>query len=734
MTNQKRREPISVPALALRAELQAGTPERLATMGLDDMTFEVCSGRDSLWVVARAKDPGGLAIRAAHWPGGGGSARVIASSKPLETRLEIESPIGSFEVQICAERRERLLLRITSALTPAEDVLVTHLPRDLYPLGRGDDPIGARGRVEAAQRGLNTGLIYFRYDDGAFCDVLYVQNLSALNDYYRQTKTKPDGAVGGQWPELGYLPPTPPQSPVPPTNPLARGRRVTLSDALIVFSPEESPDERRSALKFLQMLATLYPHLGKPALTLHDWPARARKTVRDLQRSAKATIQHYGHTYVHPYTAAEYPDSMVQMTVLAALREWEAWTGEPSPLADEMARGLAKFYDAKLQAIRRYLPNVGDDKNADAVDSWYLYHPLLNLGHLALSGDKAAERLFLKSIDFAIKAAHHFQYIWPIQFDVKSFAVITEARNDDGLGQTDVGGLYAYVMAHAFELTGESRFLDEAKAAIRAAERMRFELEYQANLTAWGAAACVRLWRICDDPFFLDQSYVYLASFFHNTAMWESEIDGAAHYSNFLGASCLHDGPYMALYECFDSFCAFDRLLRDTGPEFDDAVRLLVTEYCRYALDRAWFYYPDALPKDLLATKSRNGHIDPRLSFPLEDLYIDGQPAGQVGQEIYGCGAALAFAVRAFHPVAGAPFLLFCDVFVARTERLGAQSLLLVLSGSGQGQALLIVLPQGRGQAPTITLCWGDKTIQPISSQALTFEAPADARLVLNWD
>jgi hypothetical protein len=48
---------------------------------------------------------------------------------------------------------------------------------------------------------------------------------------------------------------------------------------------------------------------------------------------------------------------------------------------------------------------VGDDKNADAVDSWYLYHPLMNLARLALNGDERARDLFLRSIDFGIKAA-----------------------------------------------------------------------------------------------------------------------------------------------------------------------------------------------------------------------------------------------------------------------------------------------------------------------------------------
>src|SRR3546814_19322509 len=39
------------------------------------------------------------------------------------------------------------------------------------------------------------------------------------------------------------------------------------------------------------------------------------------------------------------------------------------------------------------------------------------------------------------------------------------------------------------------------------------------------------------------------------------------------------------------------------------------------------------------------------ISFPREDLDVDGQPGGQVGQEIYGAGAAFVFATRSFHEV-----------------------------------------------------------------------------------
>ena len=61
-----------------------------------------------------------------------------------------------------------------------------------------------------------------------------------------------------------------------------------------------------------------------------------------------------------------------------------------------------------------------------------------------------------------------------------------------------MGGIYAYLMLQAFQLTDEKRFLDEARAAIRAAKGMRFELNYQANLTAWGAAACMPRWTVLE--------------------------------------------------------------------------------------------------------------------------------------------------------------------------------------------------------------------------------------------
>ena len=728
---------VSAAVLTLKAELGAGSMRELATLTLAGRDVRVMQGRDAVWIIVRRDGLGGVAFRAAHTPGGVAAVETRVDRARTDLTIAMDSPQGHHMLHVTTQADTLPCLRFTARLNPAAQLLIPFQPRDVYPLGRDDDPLDAHGKVEAAQRGLNSGIVYFHLDEPAFGSVLYFQNLTAMNDWFVATRTTPDTAVGGVWPELGYLPPTPAQTGTPVVDPLPADTEVTVSDAIVVFHDDVARDEQDSALLFLQMQGVAYRLLKLPSTAYRDWVARSERTICDLDTAPEATIRHYGHRYFHPYTATEYPDIMVQMSLLSAIRNFADWKGEPIPLADEIQAGLGKFYDTKLKTMRRYLPNVGKDKDKDAVDSWYLYHPLLNLGHLALDGDAKAKRLFTASLDFAILAARHFDYAWPIQFKVTDFSVIVAARNDDGLGQTDVGGLYAYVMLQAFQLTDDKRDLDEARRAIDAARGMRFELNYQANLTAWGAAACMRLWRVTNEGYYLRQSYVYLASFLHNSALWESRIEGAAHYSNFFGVTCLHDGPYMAIYECFDSFAAFERYLKDSGPDLDPAARMLISEYCKYALHRAWFYYPDALPADILATEIRNGHIDRNLSFPLEDLYHDGQPAGQVGQEIYGAGAAFVFASRAFHRVQDAPFRMFCDHFLMSSERNAGRSLSFRLDGGDGCRARLSLVRLERQTLPgfVVKTADGDR-IRPRHSDGdrADYTLPANGRITVSWE
>lgn len=731
-------DPPVTPTLLALGEALGSNGKRLDLFETGDLSIELRTGSDALWAVIRRAGKGGLAIRAATIAGDARTDRLTA--EPGETaRIKAVSALGAHSVILQGRTIALTSIRILTSFTPSAATALSFVPRDLYPLGPGDDPLRAEGKIEASQRRLNAGLLYFQIERPAFGNIFYLQNLTALGDYFRATDTKPDAVVGGIWPEIGFLLPTPSQRGRPDPKPLAAGEEVILSDAILVLRPDLPSDERDSARHFLQMLGAAYQTLDLPPVEYRDWMARAKRTLRDLDKAPEATIRHYGHRYIHPYTAAEYPDAMVQMSIVAALHDWGVWQGAVHPLEAEFLAGMGRFYDPKLKTLRRYLPNVGDDKNADAVDSWYLYHPLLNLGKLALAGNGRAKQLFLKSIDYGIRAAHHFEYKWPVQYDVTDFSVITETAEADGRGQTDVGGVYAWVMLQAFELTDNKRFLDEARAAIDAAIGLGFAINYQANLTAWGAAACMRLWRITDRDVYLEQSYVYLASFFHNCEIWESRLGHAVHYHNFMGATCLQDAPYMAIYECFDSFSAFEHYLGDSGPDLEPAARMLISEYCKYTLHRAIHYYPDELPPEAIADEQRenNGHVDRKLSFPLEDLYPDGQPAGQVGQEIYGAGAAFIFATRAFHEVEDAPFLLYCDHFIRAIELTDARMLVVTLGGGEACTALLsLVRRKRRKLTATRAMAIDGDGIRPHaeSPDRIDYHVPANDRVILNWD
>src|SRR3546814_15797394 len=78
------------------------------------------------------------------------------------------------------------------------------------------------------------------------------------------TLFRSDAVVGGTWPEIGFLLPTPSQHGRPDPKPLAPGEEVILSDAIVVLRPDLPSDERDSARHFLQMLGAAYQALDLP--------------------------------------------------------------------------------------------------------------------------------------------------------------------------------------------------------------------------------------------------------------------------------------------------------------------------------------------------------------------------------------------------------------------------------------------------------------------------------------
>jgi hypothetical protein len=297
----------------------------------------------------------------------------------------------------------------------------------------------------------------------------------------------------------------------------------------------------------------------------------------------------------------------------------------------------------------------------EIMDSWYLYHTYLNLSRLASDGDKVARKLFLDSIDYGIGVAKHFRYHWPVFYNIHNLDVIKSQTKPGMGGEHDVGAQYVHVMMQAYDLTGQQRFLQEAENSAQALEGLGFDLGYQFNNTSFGAGGLLRLWKATGNKLYRDLSYVCLANVVRNFWLWECNYGYAKNYHTFMGLVPLRDSEYLALYEELEALAAFHEYLEVGGEHVPPSIRLLLCEYCKYLIDRAWYYYPRELPKEMVEQKPRSGHINRDLAIPLEDIYEGWETAGKVGQEVYGAGAPFAFITRHCHRIDGVDFQIHCD-------------------------------------------------------------------------
>lgn len=296
------------------------------------------------------------------------------------------------------------------------------------------------------------------------------------------------------------------------------------------------------------------------------------------------------------------------------------------------------------------------------MDSWYLHHPLLNLSRLALKGDQTAKKLFLDSLDFAIKVAHHFTYKWPVFYKMDTLEVVKAETAEGKGGEKDVAGIYAHVMLQAWELTNEQRYLNEAEQAAKTLQGLGFEIFYQANNTAFSSGALLRLYKITRNELFLELSYMCLAGLFRNVQLWDCNYGYGKNFPKFFSLYPLNDAPYTAAYEEQEVFCAFhDYLEHAEDLDILPSVKLLIAEYIRYLVDRAVYYYPTMLPADMLEEKPKIGEVDSKLWIALEDLQDGWLKSGTVGQEVYGAGNAFGILPRHYLQIPDEPFMIYTD-------------------------------------------------------------------------
>jgi hypothetical protein len=185
---------------------------------------------------------------------------------------------------------------------------------------------------------------------------------------------------------------------------------------------------------------------------------------------------------------------------------------------------------------------------------------------------------------------------------------------------------------------------------------------YQANNTAFGAGALLRLYKLTGNELYLNLSYRCLASIFQNVQLWDCNYGFGKHIPTFFALFPLSDAPYTAAYEEQEVFCAFhDYLLHAEGVEILPSVRLLCSEFIHYLVERAPYYYPPMLPDEMISDEVKTGEVDRNLWIALEDIHDGIEKSGAVGQEVYGAGNAFGILPRHCIKMENQPFLIFTD-------------------------------------------------------------------------
>jgi len=483
--------------------------------------------------------------------------------------------------------------------------------------------------------------------------ILYLANLSALGPYFDATgsgggqsnftypQAGTEGAlVGTQGASFGYeLPPA-------SLGNLPRGKRVTAIDSYLYLVPTVPVTEAAMSATYLKLLGTVYADLPSMVLPAANWRQLAAKSAADLLDPANIDTWH-GMRYLKSYVSdtRTAPELITQAGVLAGVKAYEARYHVTVPLAAMLEANLSSFYDPDYRTVRNGLVKGHDPEARE--ESWYYVQNLISLLQATKTGSAVAKKLLLESVATAITLAHTNKYEFPQDFAFKDM-------NGAGSGlQPDVAGGYAWLMLGLHDLTGEPRYLDEAKASIAHVAGKGFSLTYETQMTAYTAAAAQRLYILTHDRTYRSYALLALANLFHATRLWDCTYGlckkGAGYHTMF-GVNILPWGNYIAMLEQYETWMGLRDYLTYAQEEppyvlaLANGLLIATPSILQYSL-------PPALPTGAVPTHPGSYGFVPKnrldWDIPVEDLREGESQSGVIGQEIYGAGGTFMLAAYA---------------------------------------------------------------------------------------
>jgi len=196
----------------------------------------------------------------------------------------------------------------------------------------------------------------------------------------------------------------------------------------------------------------------------------------------------------------------------------------------------------------------------------------------------------------------------------------------------------------------------------------------------------------------------------------------------------LNDAPYTAAYEEQEVFAALHNLLLYAEAEdLLPSVAMMIPEFLKYIVNRAPYYYPPNLPKEMLSDEIKTGQVDHKLWIAIEDIHDGWEKSGTVGQEVYGAGVCFGIVPRHFYKVPEEDFIVFVEYPTAEYKfRKGQVSLR--LKGNERLTCRMLIINRGN-KHPFFTVKnnSGEMNGKLTKDGHLEFYVNGNQKIKINW-
>jgi hypothetical protein len=541
----------------------------------------------------------------------------------------------------------------------------------------------------SVMRGPCAPHVFFR-DPRTSSFVFYFEDLTSLNELYRLT----DCAVPYDYPESGnpgavrmgkaegwFQMSSPDGNNVQPMKPYSdklekhsafgferpseyrvpAGKTLVLADTYLYLKPAEKTDTAAVCRTFVESLADVYQFIRKPPTVKTDWAGEVvPQLVKDVMRPENSATLAGKHILPRAYVGYEHQDYQL-WTILQLLHPLEHYVKkhpeqkDAVTLRNRLNDALPLYFDKDWGGFHNNPAPIQQDMFFTVV---YIFSQTVMVSDLARLGNENAKALLLGFRDRLLRMGKAYDY-------VMADIWLRDFSKQKTYYQADSTCCYLYTMMALYDLSGgkDTECLEAAKAAANKLGERGMDLMWEANMTAAGVAGCEQLYKATGDQRYRDLAYIPLAGVLSQAWLWECDFGIGEKTTNFWAVSGCPAAPCSAEFENSRTRFHFKDWAGMTAGVATANVTAIVNDAWRRGPTQSRSVMPPLVLKDGARdsmpaegwSQTNCGEIRYDQMIPLEDFRVgwgtdiewwqNNAKSGVVGQEIYGAGGPIWYAV-----------------------------------------------------------------------------------------